>query len=110
MRYQRDGDADRWEVPVLLKWRAGGGRVRPFVSLGGAVNGVMGPAAPELRHRHTLGLAGGGGVEFRFGALRLAPELRYTHWGDRNFGTRTTPLHSALDQIDVLVGLAWGAR
>ncbi len=96
----------------MLKYRFGGRGRRPFIGLGLALNrvthveGVQRTEPVELRHRQALGFLLGGGVEFRWRILRIAPELRYTHWGERNFGTRGSPLHSKLDQADILVGVS----
>lgn len=101
-------EAGRWEFPALLKYRFTESRARPFLDAGLALNRVTGTDEPvELRHRQALGFVVGGGVEFRWRVLRIAPEVRFTHWGERNFGTRDATLHSNLDQVDVLVGLGF---
>ena len=100
----------RWELPVLLKYRFSGPRLRPFLDLGGSFNRVVhidGMNVAELRHRHTRGLVIGGGADRRFGRLRLAPEVRLTHWADRNFGVHDAPLRSNLTQLDVLMGFTF---
>jgi hypothetical protein len=43
-------------------------------------------------------------VETRRGPLRIAPEIRVTRWGDRNFGVSDAPLHSNLTQAELLIG------
>jgi len=119
-RYSGDGGAPegaylertigRWEFPLLACYRFGRGRLRPFVSLGVSLNRITGAGGladdpAELRHRQALGYVLGGGFEIPLGPFRLAPEIRYTHWGDRNFGVRDTALRSNLDQLDLLIGL-----
>jgi hypothetical protein len=47
---------------------------------------IGGVNVAELRHRHTRGVVIGAGLERRFGAFRLTPEVRFTRWADRNFG------------------------
>jgi len=109
--------SSRWEIPCLIKyrWRS---LLGPFLAAGVAWNRVTEPAIspagsstpsrpPEFRHRQALGLVMGAGLELRLGRVRLGPELRYTHWGERNFGTRTSSLHSVLDQADLLVGISF---
>lgn len=82
-----------WEIPLLLKWRPV--RIGPAtVVIGG------GPALRRVSHidwvtasptgsfrsdgsflnRSALGAAASGGLEFRTGAVRLHPELRYTRF------------------------------
>jgi hypothetical protein len=102
----------RWELPLLLRYRFSGLRgalwARPFVHAGAAFNRVMGAggaSVAELRHRGTKGAVLGGGVESKLGAIRLAPELRVTRWGDRNFGVRDSSLRSNLTQVEVLLGV-----
>jgi hypothetical protein len=67
--------------------------------------GAGGANVAELRHRGTKGAVLGGGVEWKFGPIRLAPELRLTHWGDRNFGVRDSSIRSNLTQVEALVGV-----
>jgi hypothetical protein len=62
---------------------------------------------PELRHRATYGFIGGAGLEFPWGRLRLAPEFRYTRWGDRNFGVYDALLRSNLNQFEFLLGFSF---
>jgi hypothetical protein len=59
----------------------------------------------ELRHRGVAGLVFGGGLRLRLNRLWLEPEVRLTHWIDRNFGVRDSALRSDLNQIGFLVGL-----
>ncbi len=107
-RWNSVTETGRWEFPVLLKYRFTETCARPFLGAGLALNRVTGTDEPvELRHRQALGFVLGGGVEFRWRVLRIAPEVRFTHWGERNFGTRGAPLHSNLDQADILVGLGF---
>ncbi|HFB98001.1 MAG TPA: PorT family protein [Bryobacterales bacterium] len=105
----------RWEFPLLVCYRLGRGKLRPFVSAGVSLNRVTGAGGlaggpAELRHRQALGYVAGAGFEIPLGPLRLAPEIRYTHWGDRNFGVKDAPLRSNLDQVDALVALRFPVR
>lgn len=65
---------------------------------------IQGPYIAEMRHRGTMGFVGAVGFEKRWGRLRLEPELRFSHWADRNFGVYDAPLRSNLDQIEILAG------
>ena len=97
----------RWELPVLFKYKFAGQHFRPFLDLGGSFNRVVhidGMNVAELRHRQTRGLVIGGGAERRFGLLRVTPEVRFTHWADRNFGVHDAPLRSNLTQAEFLIG------
>ncbi|MCE5311063.1 MAG: PorT family protein [Acidobacteriales bacterium] len=104
--------AGRWELPVLAKYRFTAGRCNPFMTLGGSWNRVtgshsMGKDSIGLRHRSVLGLAIGFGVERRFGPIRVMPEVRFTHWTDRNFGVRDAALRSNLNQTEFLAGFTF---
>jgi hypothetical protein len=61
----------------------------------------------ELRRRSAPGLAIGFGVERRFGPVRVTPEVRFTHWTDRNFGVRDAALRSNLNQAEFLAGFTF---
>lgn len=60
-------------------------------------------------HMSGMGISAGIGIETRIGPLRLAPEVRYTHWGAD--GTYPSPYHvtSYQNQVEFLMGLATGA-
>jgi len=58
-----------------------------------------------LRHSHTHGFVLGGGLDFNLIALHLTPELRFTRWTDRNFGTQDSPLRSNLTQAEFLLSV-----
>ena len=123
---QRSQRADvwLWEAPITLVYRFRA-PVRPFVRTGVSFNRVFdvgatecargpfgeqfycleGSSIAELRHRGTSGLVVGGGLRFKFKTLSLQPEVRLTHWIDRNFGVRYSAVRSNLNQIGVLVGV-----
>ena len=112
------------EAPLTLIYRF---RVsaRPFVRTGVSFNRVLhvggatvcargpvgeqfycleGSPLAELRHRGTRGFVAGAGVRLRFKGLGLEPELRLTHWFDRNFGVSDSAVRSNLNQAAFLVG------
>jgi hypothetical protein len=120
--------AHRVELPLMLRYDFSGLPVRPFVHAGMSFNrviavgganlcaqGAFGEEAycigdrtvAELRHRHTHGPVLGAGLDFGWGRVRLAPELRVTRWVDRNFGTRDSSLRSNLTGIDLLLGVTF---
>jgi len=97
--------ANRWEFPLLAKRRFGAicaGAGVAYERLTG-----VGPTV-ELRHRAALGVTAAVGFERRWHALRVSPEVRYVHWGERNFGTRGARLASRLDQVEILLGISFG--
>ena len=117
----------RVEAPVTFVYRFYG-RARPFFRTGIAFNRVFdikgatacargpfgeqfycidGSPAAELRHRGTSGFVAGGGVGRKFGRLRIEPEVRVTHWFDRNFGVRDSAVRSNLNEAALLFGITF---
>jgi hypothetical protein len=115
----------RWEAPITAVYRFRA-PMRPFVrtgvsfnrvfGVGGATECARGPFGErfycldsrflaELRHRGTSGFVVGGGLRLKFKDLWLEPELRLTHWIDRNFGVRDSAVRSNLNQIGLLMGV-----
>ncbi len=114
-----------WEAPVTLIYRFHV-PARPFVRTGVSFNRVFdvsgatecargpfgeqfycleGNSVAELRHRGTSGFVAGGGLRFQFKGHWLEPEVRLTHWFDRNFGVRDSAVRSNLNQIGLLLGV-----
>ena len=97
------GSASTWEFPVYGKVRIPGIVVRPYFGGGlnfqrlGDVSRFLGGAAVDSSRR---GFLGAGGVEIKVPYVRIAPELRFTRWGNSG------PLRST-NQIDFLVGLSF---
>ena len=117
----------RWETPLTLIYRFRR-PLRSFVRTGVSLNRVFdirgatecahgpfgeqfyclaGSSLAELRHRSTLGFVVGGGLRFSLNKLRLDPEIRVTHWIDRNFGVRDSAVRSNLNQIELLMGVVF---
>jgi hypothetical protein len=63
-----------WEFPVLGKYKFGTRRVKPFVEAGPAFR-------LQTENSSLFGIATGAGLEVRWRNLRIAPALRFTHWG-----------------------------
>jgi hypothetical protein len=125
--------ANAWELPVLLKYRPGKSSVKPYVE-GGVAPRLMNGASIDSSgytndlqtgvvtyyHAHwgtnwsnSVGAVFGGGLQFGFGSLRLAPGLRYTHWNNvarSEVNSYGYELHSTQNQVDVLLGIAWRIR
>ncbi len=64
-----------WEFPILLRYRAGGGRIHPFFEAGPSLR----PAGTGTGLSH-YGMTAGGGVEWQVGGFRISPGIRYTRW------------------------------
>jgi hypothetical protein len=62
------------EFPVLGKYKFGTGRVKPFVEAGPSFR-------LAVENSSLVGIGGGAGVEVRWKSLKIAPALRFTHWG-----------------------------
>jgi len=123
----RHAHAWLWEVPFTFIYRFQL-TAHPFVRTGFSFHRVFGVSGvtecgrgpfgeqfycldgaqvAELRHRGTSGFVAGGGLRIRFPKLSLEPEIRVTHWIDRNFGVRDSAVRSNLNEIAFLVGVAF---
>lgn len=111
-RYQIGDSGGAWEFPILGKYKFLAGPIRPYVGGGVNFNHVTGFSkllSAELPHPGTTGLTLEGGIEFKILRIRLAPELRFTHWGNPNidFNPLNIALKSSQNQAMVLVGLSF---
>jgi hypothetical protein len=118
--------ANSWEFPLLVKYEILPGPIRPFVDIGisfrhisgvkeirevittttGAVGVTTNTDPREFRKDTDEGLVFGGGVAFKFGPVRISPELRYTRWGSENFRDPIgSLLHTNKNQGDFLLGI-----
>jgi hypothetical protein len=105
-----------WETPILAKYVFGSSRLRPFVSGGATFLRVSDylttyrnlPSVPAEQPAVSFTRAGfvvGGGLEWRAGMLRIAPQIRGSRWA----------AHDALptadgNSIDFLVGISLWPR
>ena len=96
-------DAKEWDIPLLLKYRLHAGPLRPFVDAGfefahvssdftssttclgtadacnaSGLTAFFYPSASYHSSVNRRGPAAGVGLEFKYGRLRIAPEVRYT--------------------------------
>jgi len=62
-----------WEFPILGKYQMSGGRMKPFIEAG--------PSFRPAENREQTGVTAGAGFELPLRTMRLAPALRYSHWG-----------------------------
>jgi hypothetical protein len=65
----------QWDFPLMLRYRAGVGPVRPFVAGGGSFNAITDVTAPTS---NAAGVVLGTGVEVKIPFVRITPEIRYT--------------------------------
>jgi len=91
-------EAAIWQFPVLAKCRFRLGKVTPFVEAGPSFR------LPQYA-LSTHGVTGGAGVAMRVRALKVAPEVRFTHWGaEGEFGFSG----AVRNEASLLVGFSFG--
>jgi opacity protein-like surface antigen len=110
--YQISETGSEWQFPILGKYKFLAGPVRPYVGAGVNFNHVSGfpkLVTGTIPHATAAGFSLEGGVEFKLLRLRLAPELRFTHWGNPNIDLNpiNIGLKSSQNQAMVLVGLSF---
>lgn len=89
-----------WEWPVLLKYRLPAlGTMRPFIEAGPSFRTRHNPAPSEPSQ---IGISGGTGIEWRAGALRISPALRYTRW---QYDGDYPRIATKRDQIEFMAGI-----
>ena len=105
-RYEsRFTETGHWQFPMYLKYSlTSGEKLRPFVELGGVVgyartSGNTAETAFFKQNEVGGGLVTGGGVEYRVGRLKFAPEARYTHWYNGIYERQ------GKDQAELLIGI-----
>jgi opacity protein-like surface antigen len=111
--------ADRWNFPILLKWRHNLHRVSPFVDGGIAFDhisrvrsnftGGTTSNAPELTNPNSEGFVAGGGIDVHpVSHIHLMPEIRYTRWFSENFHRAPGPVFDTnLNETTFLVGITF---
>ena len=111
-RYQISDTGGEWQFPILGKYKVGAGPVRPYVGAGVNFNHVSGFSkliSGTLPHASSKGFTIEGGVEFKILRIRIAPELRFTHWGNANIDLNpiNIALKSSQNQSMALIGLSF---
>jgi hypothetical protein len=93
-----------WEFPLLVKYKFPFPVVKPFVELGPSfrASGNMNGTSPS-----DYGVTLGGGVEAHLLRLKIAPELRYTHWAPDNASPSLILPVTNQNQVELLVGLSF---
>jgi hypothetical protein len=61
----------------------------------------------EVQHKNIAGLVFSAGLEFG-GALRIAPEFRYTRWLMNNIPDALPNLSTQANQAEILVSITFG--
>ena len=101
------------ELPLMLRWQAPG-LIAPFINGGPTFRsfGEIGSAASAgftgdfaTARTFTTGFALGGGIRIKAGPLKIAPELRWSHFTNDNFrGGPSAVFETVKNQADFLVG------
>lgn len=96
-----------WQLPILAKYEARSGLSRPFVDGGLVYRHVSGAASTNVPpdHSSAAGIALGGGISFKLGQFRIAPEIRYTHWPTPPYSSGNAEFVSSKNQADLLLGI-----
>jgi hypothetical protein len=113
-----------WDFDALLKHRVGAAGVHPYLGAGVAFRrffttreNYVFPGPPprfltkqmtdELGNKNIAGFVFSAGIEFG-GAVRLAPEVRYTHWLMNNIHNGYPNLSTQSSQVEILFSLTFG--
>jgi hypothetical protein len=94
--------AGQWDFPLMLRYRAGIGPVRPFVAGGGSFNKITDITTAKSS---VAGLVFGAGVEVKIPFVRITPEVRYTRRLDDNLSLEA--LRSNRNQFVFLTGITF---
>jgi hypothetical protein len=83
------GTSHAFEFPILVKKRFGGlPLLHPFVGAGPTFRNISDVLHFSVKGDNQTGGKGfvfGAGVEAKLLFVRIAPEIRFTHWGSQNF-------------------------
>jgi hypothetical protein len=85
-------EARTMEFPVLGKYKFGTGRVKPFIEAGPSFRLAMENSA-------LFGIGTGAGLEVRWRTLKIAPSVRFTHWGPQGLVWGPQGYHSLSTEI-----------
>lgn len=104
--------ADAWTFPVMLKWTAPKS-VAPFVGAGVSVRHFsdfknVGDFLTDADYNNKVGFVAGAGIRFKAGPVYISPEIRWTRYGDSNFGDAARNFYRLKrDQAQILVGITF---
>jgi hypothetical protein len=95
-----------WEFPVLTKYRLTTSSARPFLALGPSFRLPKEIGGAWLSN---YGATAGAGVEIPLKRIKIAPAVRYTHWGPDRPRVAGTEANSGVsrNQMQVLVGVSF---
>ena len=111
-----DQTASSWEFPLMLKYKFPGKVVRPFLGAGitfrhlGDLGLLTAPGQLLTKSNGSRGFVFGGGLRFSLKLVKLAPQLRYTHWDNSplTIGTLTSSVvNYRKSQVEFLIGLTF---
>jgi hypothetical protein len=122
--YQSTARMGAWDFDALLKHRIGGPGVHAYLGAGAAFSRLFTtrenytfPGPPpgdlskqmvdEVQSKNIGGIVVSAGVKFG-GAIRVAPELRYTRWLSNNIIGGLPNLSTQVNQVEVLVSITFG--
>lgn len=91
--------ASSWEFPITGKLHLPTPIIKPYAEAGVSFRTFTGNHF-ELNAQSNKGFVLGSGLDIKIPFLRIAPELRYTHWGKANFAG----LIAGDNQFEFLVG------
>jgi hypothetical protein len=92
-----------WQFPVVLKYKLRAPIVAPYLDAGPTIRTLSSPLNGYLS---SLGLTAGVGAEIPAWKVRIAPEVRFVHWGN---DSSNTPIFygSRRNQAQFLVGFVY---
>jgi hypothetical protein len=102
--YQTSMNVSSWEFPILGKFRFPFPLFKPYVDAGPSFRTV----GSSLNFLSNKGITAGLGVELKISKLRIAPEIRYTHWGsDQTTIANFAAAASNTNQGEFLIGISF---
>jgi len=125
--YSERDVGNAWEVPMVLRrtlWHgfyAGAGYAPRIINGARHFNSVSVTSLNPLLKSYyesslpgswntTHGVIGAAGIEKRVGPLRIAPEIRYTHWNKPAvdlYGSHGFSIQSSQNQVDLMIGISF---
>lgn len=109
--YTVGGTVTQWEFPILATYHFHkvGPLLRPFVDGGPTFNHIRIPGSANFTVDSAAGFALGAGVEAKALFIRVEPEIRWTHWGHKNFtyNSANALIDSNQNELEFLVGLTF---
>jgi len=111
----RSSANNAWEFPLLVKYKAPGVLLRPFLDSGVAFNHWTANrqfTAVQLVTKSNTGVNGtglvlGGGLEIHVPLIRVSPEIRFTHWSAKDISDFSSLLRFNQNQAEFLIGITF---